>query len=1501
MATIDTSVLPYNNKFNRAKRFSEVLFRPGRPALSQELLEEQSIKNDQLNMLGSTVFAEGAVVSGMQVVPVATTASSTSNSQNLFSVATLSATNATLSTTDYVAKGNINFTSAANVSTDQSAMGFSVNVTKGLGLTIAFNVTKTTGILDKLNLDFDSSQLTLKKWTLDGVAMLNSSLTDMASANYNIDSNNNQVNINTTTAHKVVVVFDTLISGNTDLALYINAGYDNSNSIVGVVINNPMAVEGTTEKPYVISSKDTTTASSTEKVKNYKVTAGRVWLGGLVREFDEQTFSITGTGKETIGLALNETIVTSADDKDLLDDTPGTVTNGLAGADRLKYQVVLTYNDNSAVDFVVFQDNVINQSEVRPDYTNITKILAKRTYDQSGSFRTEGFEVHPHLNSDSTKGAQDPMDANKILLDVDKGQAYVQGYSIATDSTTNLRVRIANDTGTTTNEGHYYKGDGSKYELINQPVKAVNGVSFTSRKTVTYTRPVGGGNLDTFTPDNVTYIHQVYDNTQGYTAGVDFTYINNVIHWGQDLSGKAIPGAHVPNQGQSYTVVYDYSTNAVQGTDYKVVSDGGTTYIDIDSAKGAKPVAGSTITVSYVYFEARIDMIRITMDNSNPFKIIEGQPAPLASVTPPVVNDPYSLELGYVLIYPNSHNAVFTMQTVTRQTFETLQQWGRRLTNTEYNLAIANMNQTVARSEDPSLMKDVLSDSFNTINNRDDDNSTVAYDFENGEILLPSQAMADLTPTIDYDNSQVAIKGSSVAPKGSLVTPPYHEEVAINQPISTGTTNVNEFNIFSANGTLTINPSSDNWIDTDSTTVTRETDAGKVSLNKWWYHTNGDVAVGRTGKNQSYADAISQQYQYSNLQGINWINEGLQTGYMLTDGGSTTTESAIEYMRQRTISFVAQNLPAFSDGYKITIDGVVALDPTPASDDYKGTNGTFKTNANGEISGTFTIPGGVIRCGTRTVKIIDNANDQASTNYIAQGTLKTTENIIEKRVYSVDIVDPLAQSFTIGETRQLSSVDLYFYKKADKSDTAHTSDLIVQIRELSDDGYPNNVVRTSVTLTPDQIQVSDDGSLGTRVTFTDSVTLTGNRGYAIVLISDSNAYEVFSATKGQKVVSAGTSATVYNTNPNAISNKDPNATGKNVQISNTVTVSVGDTLTSAPNSNGVMFISNNAQTWTADGTSSIKFAVNVCKYQQNGEIIFDPIVIDDWIKSSDTWVKDLGDNLDGKSSTSKHQLTALDRLAALTSYLTYQNTSMNWYIRVLQGNAPTYSGASVATALANCPWLALPVNNNNQAKPSATSTDGVPAVTSDDSIQTVDGEVISFKNTYAMQLKADFNSDDYIAPVLTTEDLSLVAVLTGKAASYESINVDESGDAAFNYVKLQYDAYIPEVGTALPQVNPMYSVDGGATWYNFPSGGGTSSTTTKTSATSSTPTSTKAQTNYFTRYVYEAVVPTATDQNHLATQFKVRLYLQSPNNFRTPRVRKLSCYLQYDPSKKVSS
>jgi hypothetical protein len=67
--TIDDSQQPYGNHFNLSKRFSKVLFRPGRPALSSELLELQSIQNNQLEMLGDSLFQEGAIISGMEIIP----------------------------------------------------------------------------------------------------------------------------------------------------------------------------------------------------------------------------------------------------------------------------------------------------------------------------------------------------------------------------------------------------------------------------------------------------------------------------------------------------------------------------------------------------------------------------------------------------------------------------------------------------------------------------------------------------------------------------------------------------------------------------------------------------------------------------------------------------------------------------------------------------------------------------------------------------------------------------------------------------------------------------------------------------------------------------------------------------------------------------------------------------------------------------------------------------------------------------------------------------------------------------------------------------------------------------------------------------------------------------------------------------------------------------------------------------------------------------------------
>lgn len=1503
---IDDHQAPYNDHFDAAKRFSKVLFRPGRPAFSQELLETESIQDNQLEMLGDSLFQEGAIISGMEIIPKPDLITPDKKLPNSFSVSSLFAEHTRLDTTDYVANGIINVLTEANMPTDVAGLDFTGTATKGLGMVVSFGITQVSGSLNRVNLIADLTKLELVKWTIDGNEIA-TGMGDIANATQLVDKNGNQVKLNDNKEHKVVAYFKTNGAGLVDFTIDLNAGYDVSSSSLAVKISHLYVEDGSEATDWKINPADSDTASSTQRVKNYTVSSGRVYLNGKVREFDTQDFSIKGVGTEVIGLRVDEDIVTSAQDPSLLDDTPGSVTRGDAGADRLHYNVVLTYNDDSATPFATFNNNVLNQRAIKPDYSNLEPILAKRTYDQSGSFRSYGFDAHLRANPDSSKGAQDPNDASKIMLDIDAGQAYVRGYSISTSAPTTLRLDVANETSTATNEGYYYRKDNKSIRLLNQPVKDVINVTFTAHQDQGKgDHTLGGGVIDHFTNRNVIRIQKVYQGSIEYIEGTDFTYSGNDIHWGQDLQGKPLLNPKHDAPHGDYYVDYDYVTNGEENKDYKVTNTSGVTYVSFDGMNGATPKENTVVNITYNYFTARIDMIRITMDQSKPFKVIKGTPAPLNKVTPPDVKDPLSLELGYVLIQPNSYKAIFTMQTITRITFDTLQQWGIRLTNTEYNVAIDRMNESVKRSEDPVLLKDAFADGFASLNNRDDGHTTVAYDFENGEILIPSQAQASLKPEINDSISNIALKGE----RGHLVVPPYHEEAVITQPIATGVVDVNEFNIFSANGNLTIDPSSDNWVDTTSTVAYTTRDMGTVNLHKWWRHTNDQSRAWQgDGRPESAwaADERAQEMQWDKLNGIVDTHAGNslgETGWMIADGGSSTTDTLIEYMRPNHINFTATNLSPVQEGYSITIDGTPVQNPTPENRDIYWSNGAFKTDAKGEIHGSFDIPGGTIRCGTRVVKITNSNGDIASANYTANGTLKTTTNTIEKRVYTVNLWDPLAQSFYLNETRQLSSVDLYFLQKPSPAHEgqAHKPQLIVQIREMSDDGYPNRVVRGEVYIDPENIKTSTDGSVFTRITFNDSITLNANQGYAIVLISDSNEYKLFKATKGESVVSAGASETGYNSNPSPLLNTDPQkTTGQNITITNQVSANVGDVLSKAPNSNGDMFISNNGMTWTADGASSLKFRVNACDYLKNGEVVFKTIKLFDLDSNNanSIWnVMDKGPDLDGnpENKTPNKEIKSIDRLATLTQFLTYQNTSLHWYIRILQNS--DLAGASSSdydVLIQGKTWRPLSVINGGLVqKAPASLSNQVPIITSRNDPQQVGGELNLFQDTFAIQLKAQFDVDQYIAPVLTTEDLSLFAVLSGTQAEYESINMDESDDAAFNKVKLQFDGYIPDVGTDLPHINPMYSVDGGTTWYNFPGDGKASKTTDKDSVDTSTPTATKQVSAYFTRYTYEATVPTVKDQHSLATQMKIRLKLQAPNHFKGPRVRQLTCLMKRD-------
>jgi hypothetical protein len=112
--------------------------------------------------------------------------------------------------------------------------------------------------------------------------------------------------------------------------------------------------------------------------------------------------------------------------------------------------------------------------------------------------------------------------------------------------------------------------------------------------------------------------------------------------------------------------------------------------------------------------------------------------------------------------------------------------------------------------------------------------------------------------------------------------------------------------------------------------------------------------------------------------------------------------------------------------------------------------------------------------------------------------------------------DPLAQTIVTGpEGAWITSLDVFFAKK-----NTGTTPVTVQIRTV-ELGTPTLSVidRNAIAvLRPSDITTSQNGTIPTRVRFRTPFYLDPNTAYAIVLLSDSDEYEVFCGEMGQKAL-----------------------------------------------------------------------------------------------------------------------------------------------------------------------------------------------------------------------------------------------------------------------------------------------------------------------------------------------------------------------------------------------
>jgi hypothetical protein len=321
----------------------------------------------------------------------------------------------------------------------------------------------------------------------------------------------------------------------------------------------------------------------------------------------------------------------------------------------------------------------------------------------------------------------------------------------------------------------------------------------------------------------------------------------------------------------------------------------------------------------------------------------------------------------------------------------------------------------------------------------------------------------------------------------------------------------------------------------------------------------------------------------------------LNTGDVITNGAGTATAVVVNVYLDENDAYclsVVNVKGTFANGQTISgsnssAQGTV-VSITPQS--------TLATNSAGELEFLFNIPqtdAVRFRTGTREFKLVDvstyngDYTSRGITNYVADGTLITkqaTVNAVRNAVLAQEQTtstqtiyntstrvtsdtgwyDPLAQSFLIQQKGGafLTSIDVFFATKDDNLPVT------LQVREMVN-GTPGKTILpfSIVTKRSEEVNLSanyvtmPDGTqkrsydTPTSFVFESPVYVQDNTEYCFVLQSDSNNYNVWISYMGDQIPGSGRTISVQ-----------PYA--------------------------GVMFLSQNASTWTADNNADIKFTIN---------------------------------------------------------------------------------------------------------------------------------------------------------------------------------------------------------------------------------------------------------------------------------------------------------------------
>jgi hypothetical protein len=331
---------PYFDDYDEDKKFLKVLFRPGYSLQARELTQTQSILQKQIERLGNYIFQERSVV-----IP-----------------------------------GQARYQEATTLKMEPLEIDTGVNLNTFIRAVNNVTITgETSGVRATIVLGEPS-----------------------------------------TTAGDPPVLFVKILSNGVN-------GETNflQNEILGFTV---VAVDdgngGTTAPSYTdpVTGVVTTAAVQSYRIRIQNVTdytisgifahiaEGVYYVGGNFVKVDEQYISVakyTNRPTALIGLDIVESIVTPEEDTSLLDNSTGSPNYTAPGAHRYKITLVLSakelgFDTDNFISLFSLRNGVLQYSTTSSGGSQLQQTLARRTYDESGDYTVQPFEIElkEHRNSD---------------------------------------------------------------------------------------------------------------------------------------------------------------------------------------------------------------------------------------------------------------------------------------------------------------------------------------------------------------------------------------------------------------------------------------------------------------------------------------------------------------------------------------------------------------------------------------------------------------------------------------------------------------------------------------------------------------------------------------------------------------------------------------------------------------------------------------------------------------------------------------------------------------------------------------------------------------------------------------------------------------------------------------------------------------------------------------------------------------------------------------------